>query len=312
MALPHFLRRGPQSLGIACAIGATMLGGLYLALAGASAQLIGVNLAALVLGLAVLVALRHAALALQGMAGYAMLLAALALLATPAIGETAEGASRWVAVGPLFVQPSLIVLPLMVVGFLHHRSVVATLAMLIAALAMALQPDRAMAGVLVVGLAAQVYVRADRHAIVALVGSLGAFIVALLRPDAVPAMPYVEQIYYTAFEVGFLAGLAVVGGTVLLLVPALAIARIAPEQRPLGLVFGTVWAAMIAAALLGNYPTPVVGYSGAAVLGYTLSLLPFPGKGSPSRQRNRLALGKGQGPKESSCDDGLTRDAIFA
>lgn len=282
MALPHFLRRSPQGVGVACAIGATMLGGVYLALTGAPAQLIAVNIAALVLGLAGLAALRHSANALRGMAGFAMLLAALVMLATPAIGETAEGASRWVALGPLFVQPSLILLPLMVVGFLHRRSVVATLAMLVAALAMALQPDRAMAGVLVVGLAAQLLVRPDRHATVALTGSLAAFLVALIRPDTVPAMPFVEQIYFTAFEVGLLAGFAVIGGTVLLLVPPLAIAHLAPEQRPTGLVFAAVWLATIAAALLGNYPTPVVGYSGAAVLGYVLSLFALSGTPSPS------------------------------
>jgi hypothetical protein len=37
-------------------------------------------------------------------------------------------------------------------------------------------------------------------------------------------------------------------------------------------VFGTVWIGVVVAAALGNYPTPLVGYGGSAVLGYLLSL----------------------------------------
>ena len=33
---------------------------------------------------------------------------------------------------------------------------------------------------------------------------------------------------------------------------------------------------MILAAALGNYPTPLVGYSGSAILGYLISLLGLP------------------------------------
>ena len=33
---------------------------------------------------------------------------------------------------------------------------------------------------------------------------------------------------------------------------------------------------MILAALLGNYPTPLVGYGGSAILGYLVSLLGLP------------------------------------
>jgi hypothetical protein len=38
------------------------------------------------------------------------------------------------------------------------------------------------------------------------------------------------------------------------------------------LVFGAVWMAAVLAAALGNYPTPVVGYGGSAIVGYLLSL----------------------------------------
>jgi len=37
-------------------------------------------------------------------------------------------------------------------------------------------------------------------------------------------------------------------------------------------VFGVAWLGMVVAAALGNYPTPLVGYGGSAILGYALSL----------------------------------------
>ena len=40
-------------------------------------------------------------------------------------------------------------------------------------------------------------------------------------------------------------------------------------------VFAATWTGTIAAAVLGDYPTPVVGYGGSAILGYALSLSAF-------------------------------------
>lgn len=276
MSLPSLARMSPQGLGIVCAVGATTLGAAYLASAGAPARYYFINLAALVIGLIALLALKKAAAVLHRAAGAAMLISAIALLATSLFGATVDGASRWLAVGPLSVQPSLILLPLMVVRFLQNRSFVTSSAMLVAALAMAMQPDRAMAGVLVAGLAVQAVLRFDRYAMAAFIGSVLAFAITLIRPDSLPGMPYVEQVYYSSFDVSLLAGLAVVAGTLLLLAPTLANMRLTPEHRDPCLVFGSVWLAVVIAAALGNYPTPVVGYSGAAVLGYVLSLLPLP------------------------------------
>ncbi len=36
-------------------------------------------------------------------------------------------------------------------------------------------------------------------------------------------------------------------------------------------VFGATWLAVIAFAIVGNYPTPLVGYGSSAIVGYCLS-----------------------------------------
>ena len=43
-------------------------------------------------------------------------------------------------------------------------------------------------------------------------------------------------------------------------------------MRPRLLAFGAVWVAMIVAAAAGNYPTPLVGFGGSAIVGYLLSI----------------------------------------
>lgn len=266
--------RRPRTIGIGCAIGASGLGVAYMAMAGAPMRYLAVNAGALAMGLLVFAIAggRGAAARLPG--GITLALGGL-LLATALFGNRVEGASRWLTFGPLFLQPSLIVLPMMIVGFARERTALATTGLMTAALALALQPDRAMAGMLAAGLAALAVFRPDRQLMAALVSAVIGFAATIVRPDTLPAVPYVDQILYLAFEVNRLAGLAVLAGSALLLVPAIAGLR-DPDDREACAALATVWVAAIAAAALGNYPTPVVGYGGSAVIGYVLSLAVLP------------------------------------
>lgn len=259
-------------IGIICAIGAVGLGLAYLFAAGAPMYMLAINAGALILGLAVLLLLTR----LPNVASYARGIATWFMssaLWLPALSGTAvDGASRWVTLGSLAVQPSLILVPVIVLIFARERGPITTVAMLITALAMALQPDRAMAGVLMSGLMALVIMHRDRFGLVALAASVAAFAVAMTSPDRLPAVPHVDQVLYTAFDVHLLAGLAVAAGAALLLAPALYGLRVRTLDRTTCVTFATVWLAIIVAAALGNYPTPVVGYGGSAILGYVFSL----------------------------------------
>lgn len=269
--------RTPATVGVACAAAATALGMAYMAAAGAPAAYPAVNALALVLGLAGFAVLRPAGRAPRLPAWGTVALGAL-LLATAAFGASVQGASRWVIVGGLTLQVSLIALPAMLVAFAGRRDLPSTLGMALAAVALALQPDRAMAGVLAAGLAVLAVQRRDRWVLSALGVAAAGFAVTCVRPDTLPAVPYVDRILYTAFGVHALAGAAVVGGALLLVGPAVAGLRTDRANGGVHRVFGAVWLAIVAAAALGNYPTPLVGYGGSAILGYlaSLSFLPVP------------------------------------
>lgn len=266
----------PRIVGIACAIGAVALGLAYMAIAGAPMFYLAVNTGALMIGLAALALFGRPVLAERPWAGGAIMAMAGLLLATALLGNKVDGAARWVNLGGLSIQPSLILLPLMIVTFARTRDAAATAGIILAAAAMALQPDRAMAGMLALGVAVLAVMQPVRNVITAFAASVIGFAIALGRADTLPAVPYVDQILYSSFDVHAAAGVAVLGGSAVLLMPALAGWSRDPVNRASYAAFGVVWLAGIAAAALGNYPTPIVGYGGSAIIGYVLSLLALP------------------------------------
>jgi hypothetical protein len=198
------------------------------------------------------------------------------MFATAIAGDSVDGVTRWVSVGGLAIQPSLILLPVMLVAFARCRNMLTTAGIVATAIAMAIQPDRAMAGILAVGLAAFAVMRPDRHVLAAFAASTVGFMTTLVRADTLPAAPYVDQILYSSFDVHLGAGAAVLGGSILLFVPAIMGWCRDPANRDAYAAFGAVWLTGLVAAALGNHPTPIVGYGGSAIIGYALSLLALP------------------------------------
>lgn len=292
--------KNPRALGVACASTATALGLLYMSSAGAPSVYLAVNALSLVMGLALFAVIPSTGLAPRRSGGMLVALGCL-LLATAVFGVSVEGASRWVRVAGLSLQVSLVVLPAMLVAFARCRGLLSTIGMILAAVALALQPDRAMAGVLAAALAVLAVYRPDRWAVSMLAVAVAGFATTLARPDSLPAVPYVDRILYTAFDVHPLAGLAVAGGALLLIVPAIAGQWTDPRRREVHAVFGTVWLGMVVAAALGNYPTPLVGYGGSAILGYALSL-----SFMPSRAQSAVVVGaRAQGAASADPDEHL-------
>lgn len=261
---------------LASLIGAVTLGLVYMAIAGAPGRYLAINVGALVVGLILLALLARTMPARWKWTSGTIAAMALALLATALLGDDVNGTARWVRLGGLPVQPSLILLPAMLVQFARCRDGLATAGMIATAAALAIQPDQAMAGMLAAGLAVLAIMRTDRHVTASLGASIAAFAATVARGDTLSTTPYVDQILYSSFDVHVVAGAAVLCGSALLLVPAVVGLRLDPENRRIYVAFGTVWVAAIVAAALGNYPTPIVGFGGSAIIGYALSLLALP------------------------------------
>ena len=266
----------PRRIAVLCGASAVLSGLAYLWLADAPSHNLAINGAALLIGFVLMAILDRLSSAYSGWRSAAIVGSAAVILLTALLGQPVEGAARWARVGALFIQPSLILLPILVLAFAGAKGWLSTLGVLVAALALALQPDRAMAGALAASLIAIAMLRPDRMTITAATGASGCFAATLFRPDALPAVPHVDQILYTAFDVHVVAGMTVLMGTVLLVVPALVGFARDPQARALYATHGIVWSAIILAAAVGNYPTPIVGYGGSAILGYFLALAALP------------------------------------
>lgn len=294
MRFPKALQATPRVIGVLSASSATMLGLLFMALAGAPFGYLAINFGSLVIGLLVMANLQHVGDTFGRWRDALLLVGGLALAATALLGVEVEGAARWIRVGPIALQPSLILLPMMMVAYARTPGIAATSGMGLAVMALACQPDRAMAGALLAGMLMLLAHRRDPDTLLITLASAGGFAATLLQPDTGQAVPFVDQIVFRSFAVSRLAGFAVVSGLALLLLPALAGLRISGEVRTTSLVFGAGWAAVIAGAVLGNYPTPLVGYGGAAVLGYVLSLAMLP-KADSTQQGNAREASRGEG-----------------
>jgi hypothetical protein len=267
---------GPRTAALLCGVGAVSLGLVYMSAGGAPGRYLIINLGALAFGLVTLGLLALADRRGHLPAGPLNLLLGLILLAVSLWGVAAGGVTRWVALGPLVIQPSLMVVPLMAVLFARSRDTLSLAGLALAALSLALQPDRGVAGALAAGLTVLAVTRSNRVTLAAAAAAAIGFGAALVQADPSPAMPFVDRILYSAFAVHPLAGAAVVLGSALLVLPALLLRRENGLERSTCVVFGAFWAALVLAAALGNYPTPLVGYGGSAIVGYLLSLVVFP------------------------------------
>lgn len=288
----------PRRLAALAATGAVGLGGAHMIAADAPAAMLLVNGMALAFGLLGQAATKHLRPLTREGDEIAMIAIAAALLATSLFGVAVHGAARWAAIGPLMIQPSLILLPLLLMIFARTLTATGSLAMAIAELAIALQTDRAMAGVMVAGLAALWTVRRDRLVTLALAASAAGLCVTLARPDGLPAAPYRDGIFSTAWHVHPLLGLAVWLGAALLLLPCAIRGGGGAGDEARRAVFGVTWLSISVAAMIGKYPAPLVGYGGSAILGYLLaaSLL-------PTGLQRRKGGAAGQQPRERGRTD---------
>ncbi|WP_338501690.1 hypothetical protein V6R86_02240 [Sphingomonas kaistensis] len=262
---------------------AVLCGLLFLSLTGAPPRLLLINLVALSAGIALLAIARL--LPVPSLRPLLLLGAAAATLATALFGVTAEGAARWVMVGGLSLQPSLILLPALLLAHVTRPDRWSSLAIALAALAMALQPDRSLAAAIALVTLTDAACRRTPTAWLTTAAPLLAFAVTAIRPDDLPAVAHVDQILWTSVVDQPLAALAIWTGTLLLFVPALVLWRRGLVTEAAG--FTTLWACLVAAAMLHNYPTPLVGYGASSILGYLLVALTLPlGRQSADPQTN--------------------------
>jgi hypothetical protein len=147
---------------------------------------------------------------------------------------------------------------------------------------------------LLVGIAALALANRSPSVLISLSVAGTAMAVALARSVPLPPVPFVESIIPAALGHGLAASALALTGLLLMFAPPLAMRAIAPAAITLG--FAGVWLGALAAALVGAYPTPVIGLGGSAILGFLLSvalltLSPVPRATSSARREPEAESG---------------------
>lgn len=265
----------PRAFHLSCAAVATACGAVVLARLGAPTSYIVVNVAALFVGAAFGAGLSVLGSRVKAGQGLIVALLGASLIATALFGVEFEGAVRWVSIGGFALQPAFLAVPLLLLCCARRQDAWSIAGVALAALGLALQPDRALAAALLAGL---IVLAARRPALPGLGAATiagAAFAATMLRPDVVPPSRFVEGVIDLAFADGAWIGLVAVTGLALLVAPffvGVLFGASASAQLRLELsMLGAFWAAVIVAALVGDYPTPFVGYGASAIVGYGVS-----------------------------------------
>ncbi|MCP9222889.1 hypothetical protein MKP08_09035 [Erythrobacter sp. LQ02-29] len=241
-----------------------LAGIVWMAGNGAPRQYIAVNAVALAISLAAALWLRppHGAMMRRGLFAFLLLLLFLPLASGPHL----DGISRWLPLGPVTLHAGGLALPALLVLMTRERLLLLVGAPL-ALLAAILQPDAALALSLALGVGAIGMV--GRETSLALFGVAGIVAAVVLRlSDTLEPQMFVEHVFATAAAqslvwVLVLAAAAIVGLVALLTAPVEKLPRLA-----LAASFG----GLVLASLIGPYPTALIGYGAAPILGYGLAL----------------------------------------
>jgi hypothetical protein len=272
--------RSQNGLGIGCGTAATLLGGAVMAHLGAPVTYIVMQLTSLLFALATVAVLPIPATGRDGSRGWVALGAGLMLLALAVDGASFVEMGRWIRIGPLSLQPSSVVVPWMVVVLARHITPTALLGVGCAAAAVAMQDDLATSTALLCALLPRLRRAPGRPYLALLVWAVVCWFSTLLLGQSPLPLAFVDGVVSSAFTAGLAPGLVLCAGLGLMLAPALAVRRAAvrAEDGAALQAFGAFWSMAAGVALCANYPTPLVGFGGSAVLGYFLSLTVLPAR----------------------------------
>ncbi|WP_260483456.1 hypothetical protein [Sphingomicrobium flavum] len=177
-------------------------------------------------------------------------------------GVGADEVRRWVALGPLRLQPSLFLIPLLLVA---PAGRLWAFAMAIAALGLALQPDAATSAALLLALAVRAFAQPSGHAMVALAAAAAGLVFALMQADPLAPVRFIEHVMQDHVAAG-------AASLILALIGLLAgLAALWTRRAPFRSLLA-FWLGLALASLAGAYPTPIIGLSVSAAFGFWISL----------------------------------------
>ena len=260
------MRRVRQRLSVLLALAIPVLAGLaYLSFAGAPSRYLAINGGALVLGLAAALLVSKPA---SAGARRSLAIAMLAALFLPLlIGPSIAGVARWLPLGPFALHSAGLLLPPLLALALTDEKFAAPI--LVGALcAGLLQPDAAIGIVIAFASAASYRVTGDKRVGLVSLLALFATVIMAMRGNP-PPEEFVERVLVDATASSAVAG----AGLVMALATSLfLILRAIPAPKAIRHALAASLLAFTVLSLLGDYPSVLIGYGAAPILGFGIAL----------------------------------------
>ena len=257
----------PALLGLALPVFA---GVLWMGLAGAPTHYLLVNFASLALALAWIALGR---MPQRAISRRMLTVALLALLFVPLVTgpfQVAVGGhpvARWLPTGPFSINAGMLVLPSLTVLAARDREYASPI-LFTALLAASLQPDAALAFAITFAAVGLHHITRNwRIGLVAIVGFFVAMIAAV--KGELPPVRFVERVFFDAAETSVLVALLL---GAILVASFLALLRCGPQSADQRYALAGALFGFSIAALMSHYPTPLIGYGAAPILGFGLAL----------------------------------------
>ena len=253
---------------------AVLAGAAFLWNVGALPAMPSRNVASYLLGLLLGWSLHHAAqrrLGTEILFGLASAMLAVVLL----VGIELEGVKRWLPLGPVHVQPALILAPLLLALAASREGRHWRVAVLVPVALIAAQPDGATSLALAAGIAAMMAAASGRSrrgwSQRRIATAAGAFMLAILCliVAGMPTPPPVAFVEGTV-EIAQLSGAPAVALHILTV--ALMLAALLSRRDPVGVSLAAYFAVSVLAAIFMAFPMPLAGAGPSHLIGFGIAI----------------------------------------
>ncbi len=189
-----------------------------------------------------------------------------------------DGVRRWIFMGPVQLNVSLALAPILLLALAHLKIRESVLTALITCAVYFFQPDASQASAFAVAAAMIFIFRKDFTIVVkglSCVSVLAIAIATWFQKDPLPSVAHVEDILRLAFGMSLFFKIGALAVIVLLFLPlslVLVKSRLTQKRVFVGslLIF---WIVAFVSTEIGFYPVPVIGAGFAGILGWSLSYI---------------------------------------
>jgi cell division protein FtsW (lipid II flippase) len=204
------------------------------------------------------------------------ILISISLLLLTFISAGMEGVHRWVSIGMIRFNVSMIVLPIVVISTWRlleaNQLWAAVITIITVSILMLVQPDASQLTGFAIPMMVMLYNKTDKKLLrLFILGILAVLIIlSWMFLDNLPAVAYVEEIVGLLGNMGLLWLVLGVISLVILPVPFI---LFPPKNLILpSICLGLYFIIILISTLFGNFPVPLMGYGISPIIGYFISI----------------------------------------